>query len=286
MLKNNSYQKINFDSIIYITRRIPVSEQILTNDGKKGVLIIDVVTGKIIHKIKLSETFIQSGGVIQEVLFKSDGRKALVFGNEGTSCNLIDLTNEGQPIDLIPPPFSMLNDTRYFWSDDFFWVTSDKNGLIYTLTKDKQKLKFEKERSIIVSKATPNWFRMLNKIPYTEINVIRNFPDFGESMFLNYKTSEIGVAFWSSKFIAKIKVNALPLKATWDKLQFYLMYENRVLGLNSSKEQIFDYQSKEGEHFSDIASVHLSNSDSTVLIVCGNSFEKASNGSFLILFKI
>jgi hypothetical protein len=211
---------------IYKIQRLPLSTHLVINNKYEGVKVIDPwQNGAEMLNISFSKNYL-SRGSIDGWCFRSDGKAILVMDEQNNYSASLLFLESGEKYDLAYPPFKHLQDLRYCWEKDSFWLTGGHSSDVYKLEWQKGIPTFVESTSIKARAEQRDWKQALGKILTYTSNVYTLHTDLGQIVYQSKVNGEnrIGMVNWKdgSEWSAPAPEYA-PVAAYHNKKMFYIL---------------------------------------------------------------
>lgn len=275
---------------IYKMQRLPLSNYLVINDAHQGIKVIDPwQNGVEILNISFSKDYLSRGG-IDGWCFRSDGKAILAMDEQNNqSASLLFLENN-EKYDLKYPHFKHLQDLRYCWEKDSFWLTGGHSSDVYKLEWQNGIPTFVESTSIKARVAQESWKQALGKILTYTSNVYVTHPDLGQIVYQGKinGVDRIGMVNWKdgSEWSAPAPEYA-PLAAYHNKKIFYIL-DKECYQINNKCEIEASYPLPfpDPYEYRGIEILPASDNNPAALVLMAKSSDKDGLHSKFLIYKL
>ncbi|HWO21687.1 MAG TPA: hypothetical protein VNO30_23115 [Kofleriaceae bacterium] len=179
---------------IYRISRRPNHQQIVVNDGYRGVRLLDPAEGCTIAKVPFTEPYARTG-VIAGWCLRADGDAIVVFDDdERRGCWLSMM--DGRASDVVHTPWPLTGAMPYDWRGDTLWLKDPDGFRFGSLSQSGAQQGMTERDGNDVLQENRGWRRAIDRLRRIGAHCVRVEPEHGRMLVARASDSSVGIIGW------------------------------------------------------------------------------------------
>ncbi len=235
---------------VYKAQRRPGHAHLLVNQDYEGISVLDVWQQRIISTIPFPPRF-AAARIIDNWCLRADGNAVMLLNEEERFASFLSLTQNEPAYDLeIPSAIRDVQDLRYLWQEDAFWLAGGRTVSIFTLQEQKNTPVLVEKSNLQARIAQTGWVRALDLLPTYRCNVLSVQSDTGEIRYHTFADRPVvGVLNWKDSFRLSVPAPEEVPNLAFGAGRLFILQEYEIHELNEQGEIQAVYPVTDGFHY-------------------------------------